>query len=202
MLEMVCVVAVVALLISIVMGSPGLVTSGRDTTAVQQLASAIDSARAKAMRGVETSWVAFSGAEGMNPFAAYAVCGEEADGSGRLRPREAWRNLPAGFVFADAMPALNSAGVNLAKLDASASIKTVITMGENGVLLADFRCIGFGPLGEVIYPQTDGRPILVAFAQGEVSASGTSALGGESHRPEKCRWISVQPATGKVTILP
>lgn len=202
MLEMVCVVAVVALLITIVMGSPGLVTSGRDTTAVQELAAVIESARAKAMRGVETSWVAFSGREGASPFASYAVCGEEQDGTGKLRPREAWRKLPSGFVFTDVSPALDSAGVNLGKLDATGTIKPVITMGESGVLLADCRCIGFGALGEVIHPKTDGRPILVAFAQGEVFGTDTRALSGESLEPGKCRWISIQPATGKVTILP
>ncbi len=197
-LEMICVVAIVALLVSVVMGSPGLVTSGRDTTAVQELAAVIDSARARSMRGVEKVWVAIGGADAPEPHAAYVICLDAADGSGNLVVADAWRKLPPGFVFTDTLPALASSGVNVLGLDRGDHIKTVES-GNGRQLCA---VIGFGPLGEVMIPKTDGRPLLVAFGPGQANGASSEAMGGGEIPPEKCSWVSVQPATGKVNIVP
>jgi prepilin-type N-terminal cleavage/methylation domain-containing protein len=198
LLEMIAVVAVVALLVTLVMGSPGLITSGRDTTAVQELASVIESARARSMRGVEEVWVAFGENNAPQPFAAYVVCVDAQDGSGDLVPVAAWKLLPPGLVFTDTNPAVGTSGVNLLELDGSDHYKTVRTADGRVVC----KSIGFGALGEVIVPRADNRTLLVAFGPGQVAGSNTEAMGGGDIPPEKCNWVSVQPATGKVTITP
>lgn len=197
-LEMICVVAVVALLVSVVMGSPGLVTSGRDAAAVQELASVIDSARAKSMRGVEKVWVAFGGADAPEPHASYLICTEVADGSGNLVAADAWKKLPPGYVFADSLPAVATSGVNVFGLESSDNMRTV----DTGAGRMSCIVIGFGPLGEVQLPLTDGRPLLVAFGPGQASGMNVEAMGGGKIPAEKCNWVSIQPATGKVNIIP
>lgn len=197
-LEMICVVAVVAALVSVVMGSPGLITSGRDATAVQELAAVIDSARARSMRGVEKVWVAFGESDAPEPFASYVICTEVADGSGTLVTADAWKKLPPGFVFTDSNPVVSTSGVNFFAMDQSDNIRTV----ETGAGRQTCTVIGFGALGEVLVPVTDGRPLLVAFGPGQVSGRSTEAMGGGPIPPEKCNWVSIQPATGKVNIIP
>jgi len=93
---------------------------------------------------------------------------------------------------------VSASGVNVLGLDRSEHIKTVDAGSGRHVCVV----IGFGPLGEVMVPQTDGRALLVAFGPGQANGASSEAMGGGKIPPEKCSWVSVQPATGKVNIIP
>jgi len=198
LVETMAVMLVVAVLFSIVMGARGLFSSGRESAAVQELASVIEGARAQAMRGVGDVYVAFAIDGGDASHRRYALC-ERVEQDESLRPFSAWHTLPAGCVLADCPPAVTEAGRNLFSMVPER--QRIQTNTAEGGQFLNCYCLRFGSRGQILSPDTEGRPLLFALAEGEVSSSGPQALDGGRHQPEKCLWVSVQPATGKVSLL-
>ena len=201
LIETLAVLLVVGVLFSIMMGARGIFSSGRESTAVQELASVIESARSQAMRGVGDVWVAFAIEGNEESHRRYALCeqvgqiGQDED----LRPFSAWHMMPVGCVLTNCPPAMSDAGRNfLSALSEQQRIQTNTTAGGQYL---NCYCLRFGSRGQLLSPDTEGRPLLLALAEGIVSDSGPQALDGSRHKPEKCLWVSVQPATGKVTLL-
>ena len=198
LVETLMVLLVAGLMISIMMGARGLFSSGREAAAAQELASVLESARAQAMRGVGDVLVAFAVSGDLASHRRYALC-EELEVDKSIRPTTAWRMLPPGCVLTNCLPATNAAGRNLLTLQLASQRVEALT--EDGGQMLNCVCLRFGARGQLLSPDTDGSPLLLALAQGDSTGAGPEALDGSRHSPEQCLWVSVQPATGKVSLL-
>ncbi len=205
LLEMLVVVTIVAMMVGLTVGVTGSLRGSRGSTAAQQLAAVIDSARAKALLDAGEVVVAFATNAVSDPRLAYravVICQSRLVGSSQppqYEPVSGWFSLPEGFVFALARPADEEAGVNV--LDAPDALQLVSLPGtEPDALLP---CIGFRELGAVSLPlDTRGRPVLVAIAEGMVDVGRPVSAMGMAHTPDMCRWLAVQKNSGNALILP
>ena len=118
----------------------------------------------------------------------------------KYEPVSEWFALPEGFVFAVGSPANAEAGANLFTTQNQRA--RVILPGTNG-REAELPCIRFGHLGAVTLPQVrDGRPVLVAVAEGGVEGVLPVSRKGMQHEAAECRWLAVQVYSGSSMILP
>lgn len=206
LLEMLVVVVIVAIMVGLTAGVTGALNGSRGSTAIQQLAAVIDSARAKALTGQGEVVVAFATealtAEPKLPYRAVVICQARPappQAQPEYEPVSGWYYLPEGYVFAQAEPAQSDAGVNV--LSAPDALLQVTLPGKNAQ--ARLPCIAFRELGEVSLPaDTRGRPVLVALAEGEIVSGKPQSLTGGTHLPEMCRWLAVQKNSGNCMILP
>jgi hypothetical protein len=173
---------------------------------VQEMAALLDDARAQALTGQGEVVVAFATEaveEAGLAYRAVMVCRERPGVAGSERAYEAvsgWHRLPEGYVFAEADPASNEAGVNVLS---AADARQRVRLPGGGGGEARLPCIGFRELGEVTRPrETRGRPVLVAVAEGQAEAGGPVNLQGGEHTAEQCRWLAVQRNSGNNMILP
>lgn len=204
LIEMLVVIMIITLVVGMTAGVTDSLKSNRGTAATQQLASVLDSARARALSGQGEIWFVISNGEARPPalaYRSYAVCETIKDDNGLdiLQPVAGWEHLPLGYVFAITAPALTSAGVNLSTHPSST--KRVRISPSNPAGVANFPCIGFGSLGEVEHPD-DEPPLLLAVGEGEVRGNLPRKLNGTPHEPAICRWLSIQRNTGKAVLLP
>jgi type II secretory pathway pseudopilin PulG len=205
LVELLVVMAIVAILLSITIGSSGMLSAPKGVTAVQGLIATLDSARAKALGGSGPVWIAF--ADGgvfapVPPFQAYVVCTEQTEMVGTtsvtyLSPIAAWENLPDGLVFCPTAPALPEAGENLASVDAA--LKREVRMGDRKATLP---CLAFGPLGEVVHPVASAKPVLLAIAEGFLNGTTPVMPNGQPPDAARCRWVAIHRNTGKSIPLP
>jgi prepilin-type N-terminal cleavage/methylation domain-containing protein len=206
LLETLVVVTIIAILVGLTAGVTGAISGSRGSTAVQQVAAFLDEARAKALTGEGEVMVAFAteavSVEGA-PYRAVAIYRRRPGGGTaerKLEPLSGWFYLPPGFVFSDGGPADAAAGVNV--FQATDAVQRVVLPGANAVEVG-LPCIGFRELGEVSCPkETQGRPVLVAVAEGEVAGGRVKNFQGLEHSPDKCRWLAVQKNSGASMILP
>lgn len=206
LLEVLVVVTIIAILVGLTAGVTGAISGSRGSTAVQQVAAFLDEARAKALTGQGEVVVAFAdgsvSVEGA-PYRAMMICQKKPGGGllgKKFEPLSGWFYLPPGFVFSTADPANSTAGVNLFR--AINGAQRVVLPGPNPLEM-ELPCIGFRELGEVNRPlETQGRPVLLAVAEGDFMESGPKTFQGMEHRPEVCRWLAVQKNSGTSMILP
>lgn len=206
LLEMLVVVTIIAIIVGLTAGVTGAINGSKGSTAIQQVASFLDEARAKAMTGQGQVVVAFATEAVPQEGAAYravAICRARPTGPAvpqKFEPLTGWFYLPEGFVFATSDPANGAAGVNLLRaVDARLRVQLP---GPNQPEV-ELPCIGFRELGEVIRPaETQGRPVLLAVAEGEVVGGKPQSFQGLEHTPEMCRWLAVQKNSGTSMILP
>ncbi len=205
LLEMLVVVTIIALVAGMTVGVSGALKGSRGSTAIQQLAAVIDTARAKALTGQGEVVLAFATEAVPNQEAAYRavlICQAQRV-AGRndhlYEPVSGWYYLPEGYVFTQANPASSEAGINV--LNATDARQRVQLPG--GRQEVSLPCIGFRDLGQVSLPaETRGRPVLVAIAEGEVTGGNPRTPQGLTHTPEMCRWLAVQKHSGNSQILP
>ncbi len=219
MIEMLVVLAILAVMLTATLGVTSSISASRGMTGVHRIAAACDAARARAMKQQTPVFLAF--AEGMagdemndramlmcwsdrknqpppRPGVEPVTSEEElallVDGTQNevLVPCSEWICLPEGHVFSSIDPASSSAGRNLLKLTFN-RLKIQLPGGSEVVTLP---CIGFGSLGEVVYPGFDkdssGR-LLIAISEN---------AGELAQQPETCRWIGLQRHSGTTMILP
>jgi prepilin-type N-terminal cleavage/methylation domain-containing protein len=210
MIEMLAVVSIIAIVISATVGVAGSLRASRGMTGVHQLAAACDAARARAMKEQREVMLAFStqtmgeGYEGRAVLICSAPLPSPNDGEltaeseiqrqreSILEPLSEWIYLPDGHVFAAVAPASRAAGVNILTL--MGTTRRVRLPGDSGV--ASLTCIGFGSMGEVVFPEatpTNGAPLLIAIAE---------TANPDSVNPQECRWIGIQTHSGASMILP
>ncbi len=219
MIETLAVLAVLAVLLTATIGITTSISSSRGMTGVHLIASACDSARARALKEQKVVFLAFasemaeSGATGQamimcwldpesqprpQPGVEPMTPGEELaaliDGvqSGPLVPCSEWIHLPEGHAFGAMGPADASAGRNLLKLNRN---RLQVRL-PGGIATGLLPCLGFGSLGEVVYPGLD------ADSSGQLLIAIADNADPESHRPETCRWIGIQRHSGTTMILP
>ena len=205
LLEMLVVVTIVAMLVGLTVGVTGSLRGSRGSTAAQQMAAVLDSARAKALTGAGEVVVAFATNEVSDPRLAYravVICQSRptpATQAPVYEPVSGWYFLPEGFVFTQARPVDAQAGVNLFDVPES-RLRVRLPANEPDATLP---CIGFRELGAVsLPPDTAGRPVLVAIAEGSVEAGNPISPVGMVHTPDLCRWLAVQKNSGTALILP
>jgi prepilin-type N-terminal cleavage/methylation domain-containing protein len=206
LLETLVVVTIIAILVGLTAGVTGAISGSRGSTSVQQVAAFLDEARAKALTGQGEVVVAFAtgmvAVEGA-PYRALMICRQKPGGgllAKTFEPISEWFYLPPGYVFSTTDPANPTAGVNLFRtVDAN---QRVVLPGPDR-LEVELPCIGFRELGEVNRPlETQGRPVLLAIAEGEFVEVGPKNFQGMEHTPEMCRWLAVQKNSGTSMILP
>ncbi len=209
MIEMLAVVAILAIMISATVGVAGSLRSSRGMTGVHQMAAACDAARARAMKEQREVLLAFARASDgdMSEGRAVLVCAapllagndlssspEEEASRQRdcvLEPLTEWIHLPEGHYFSDTNPAMAGAGVNFLNL---ADTERPVRLPDGRTV--SLKCIGFGSLGEVVFPETaptNGSPLLIAISE-QAEADQVSA--------QDCRWIGIQSHSGAPMILP
>ena len=206
LLEMLVVLTIIAIIVGLTAGVTGAINGSKGSTAIQQVAAFLDEARAKALTGQGEVVVAFATEavplEGV-AYRAVVICQARPTGprvQPRFEPLSGWFHLPDGFVFSTAYPANGAAGVNV--LRASDANQRVFLPGPNAGEVS-LPCIGFRELGEVTRPaNTQGRPVLLAVAEGEVVGGQVQSFQGLEHSPEMCRWLAVQKNSGTSMILP
>lgn len=206
LLETLVVVTIIAIVVGLTAGVTGAIKGSKGSTAVQQVAAFLDEARAKALTGQGEVVVAFATEAVSDDSAAYravVICRARPTGRGvprKFEPISGWFYLPEGFVFSTTDPASSLAGVNLFR--ATDAMVRIIPPGVNQGEV-NLPCIGFRELGEVTRPlETQGRPILLAVAEGDVVGSKVQSFQGLEHTPEMCRWLAVQKNSGTSMILP
>jgi prepilin-type N-terminal cleavage/methylation domain-containing protein len=204
LLEVLVVMTIIALMVGLTAGVTGALNGSKGTTAVQLVAGVLDNARAKALTGQGAVVVAFADnavAEPSRAYRAMMICQQVGVGAGvRYEPVSEWFGLPEGFVFAVGLPASSEAGVNL--FAAPNQRMRVVLPGRNGQE-AELPCIRFGHLGAVTSPQVrDGRPVLLAVAEGGVDGVLPVSRKGMQHEAAECRWLAVQVYSGSSMILP
>ena len=206
LLETLVVVTIIAILVGLTAGVTGAISGSRGSTSVQQVAAFLDEARSKALTGQGDVVVAFatgSVAVVGAPYRAMVICRQKPGGgvlAKRFEPISEWFYLPPGYVFSTTDPANPTAGVNLFRtVDAN---QRVVLPGPDTAEV-ELPCLGFRELGEVSRPmETQGRPVLLAIAEGEFVGVGPKNFQGMEHTPELCRWLAVQKNSGTSMILP
>lgn len=205
-LEILVVVGIMTVMIGLVLGSSGAINGSQGMTAVQQVTAMCDLARARSMRGEGTVLLAFSTGKGSltsEPFRSAILCAED------LSTEEAddyiaiseWFHLPAGYVFTNISAANLSAGVNV--FSDPEALRMVTLPGS--VEKVELPCVGFGSLGEIVFPEPDSaaqESLLVAVAEGTAGTDGPRSRFGGVHVPEDCRWIALRRNSGAPMILP
>jgi prepilin-type N-terminal cleavage/methylation domain-containing protein len=204
LLEVLVVMTIIALMVGLTAGVTGALNGSKGTTAVQMVAGVLDNARARALTGQGEVVVAFADNAVADPARAYRammVCQQVGVGAGiKYEPVSEWFVLPEGFVFAVGPPASGDAGTNL--FAAQNQRARVLLPGTNGGE-ADLPSLKFGHLGAVIAPQVrDGRPILLAVAEGQLDGVLPVSRKGLQHEAGECRWLAVQLYSGSSMILP
>lgn len=206
LLEMLVVLTITAIIVGLTAGVTGAINGSKGSTAIQQVAAFLDEARAKALTGQGEVVVAFATEAVPMDGVAYRaalICRARPTGpllSPRFEPLSGWFYLPDGFVYATSYPATGAAGVNVFRT--SDAHQRVLLPGPTAGEVS-LPCIGFRELGEVSRPlSTQGRPVLLAVAEGEVVNGKALSFQGEEHSPEKCRWLAVQKNSGASMILP
>lgn len=212
LLEMLVSVTIIGLLVGLTVGVSGAVNGNRGSTAIQQLAAMVDSARAKALSGQGEVVLAFANsAVGRDDLAyrAAVICVEKpvvptpgaAVPVGTLYEAvTGWYVLPEGFYMAHASPASGDAGVNLLKEP----------LGNHRILCPESEgrevtlpVLVFGPLGEIVEPiDSRARPVLLAIGEGSFDGVSPKARGGGIHFAGDCRWLAIERTTGNSKILP
>jgi len=203
LVETLVVVAIIAMVVGLTAGVTGALNGNRGNAAAHQLTAVLDSARVKAMAGQGEIWVAFANHQVTPPaeaFRSYVICRSAGE---VLQPISAWETLPAGHVFTIANPALAEAGINLMALGTvSRSQKKVRLTADPQSGVVNLPCLGFGSLGELVWPGASSGPILLSLAEGHADGPNPRSLQGTHHDPDMCRWISVQRNTGKAILVP
>jgi type II secretory pathway pseudopilin PulG len=216
LLEALVVATILAMVLGLTAGITGALNGSRGSTAAVQVAAVIDLARAKALTGQGEVVVAFATEAVLAAGVAYravvicqatassgAVAGETEPPSGSglvFKPVSGWYYLPQGYVFAKAEPFAGTAGVNVLNV---ANARLRVRLPGPGGEERELPCIAFRQLGDVAVPKdTQGRPVLVALAEGEARDGQPVGFQGKAHPPEACRWLAVQKSSGNCMILP
>lgn len=205
LLEMLVVVTIISIMVGLTVGVTGALQGSRGSTAVQQLAAVIETARARALTGRGEVMVAFAthaAADSRLAYRALVICQRDAfteEQQPKFMPVSEWFLLPEGYVFTLAQPAESNAGMNV--FTVADAMQKVVLPG-NG-LEVELPCIGFGDLGQVTWPvETNGRPVLLAIAEGGASVGSPVDARGMGHVAADCRWLAVQKNSGNTMILP
>lgn len=206
MLEILVVVGVMTLMVGLVLGSTGAINGTQGMTAVQQVTAMCDLARARSMRGEGTVLLAFANGDNGpvgEPYRSAIICAEDltTEEPDDYVPISEWYHLPAGYVFCKVAPAAAEAGVNALIVP---NAERLIKLSGNSSL-AGLPSIGFGSLGEVVFPEqdsTESESLLIAVAEGQATRDGPRSKSGGDHRPEECRWLALRRNSGSPMILP
>lgn len=203
LVETLVVVAIIALMVGLTAGVTGALNGNRENASAHQLTSVLDSARAKAMAGQGEIWVAFANKQATPPaesFRSYVVCRTEGE---VLEPISPWETLPAGYVFTIADPAVAEAGINLMALGTVSQAQQKVRMtSDPQSTVVRLPCLGYGSLGELVWPSANSGPVLISIAEGNADGPNPRSPQGTQHDADKCRWISIQRNTGKAFLLP
>lgn len=205
-LEMLVVVGIMALMLGLVLGGTGAINGSQGMTAMQQVNAMCDLARARSMRGDGTVLLAFATLEGSptsEPFRSAILCAEDmtTDDPDDYVAISEWFHLPAGYVFSTADAASPAAGVNV--LSATDATRLIKLPGSDQKMA--LPCVGFGTLGEVVFPESDSsaqESLLVAIAEGFAGPDGPRSRSGGVHRADECRWLALRRNSGSPMILP
>lgn len=210
MIEMLAVLAILAVVLTVTLGVSGGITGSRGMTGVHQIAAACDAARARAMKEQREVMLAFAtdAAGAIQDGRAVLMCWvpppdteaealspeeeQQRQRDGVLEPLSEWIYLPEGHVFAELSPSSATAGVNLLTLPNTQ--RKVWLPGGTGTV--SMPCLGFGSLGEVVFPEVGtagGASLLIAIAENAGKAEPS---------PRDCRWIGIQWHSGASMILP
>ena len=206
LVELMVVIAVVAVVVGMTVGVSGSLNSNRGLAAIHQVISIVDSARSQALRGEGRVGLAFSthsSAATGEVYRSVLICREnlQTEREDDWMAVSEWFYLPQGFVFSTVQPASAAAGVNL--LDGFHEELSVVVPGA----MTEVRLPGlvFGPLGEVVAPGSVGAAsdsILLAVAEGVVDGALPAKSNGAIHTPEECRWLAIRRSSGASVILP
>lgn len=205
-LELLVVIGVITVMLGLVLGSTGAINGTQGMTAIHQVTAMCDLARARAMRGEGTILLAFAAANGGatgEPYSSAILCAEDesTENPNDYKAISEWYHLPKGYVFTTASAVSPTAGLNI--LTAPNATRLVALPG-NGPQV-DLPCVGFGSLGEVIFPEPDATAqdsLLIAVAEGQATEGGPLSRTGSMHRPDQCRWVAVRRNSGAPMILP
>lgn len=205
-MEVLVVVAVMMIMVGLVVGSAGAISGTQGMTAVQQVTALCDQARARSLRGDGMVMLAFATeTDGLTgePYRSAILCAEDfsTEDPNDYVPISEWYYLPQGYVFSSVDPATSGAGLNA--LTAAGGRRTVTLPGKK--MPVELPCIGFGSLGEVVFPPADTateESLLIAIAEGDVGGDGPRTRQGGAHRPEDCRWLALRRNSGSPMILP
>ncbi len=202
--EVLVVVGVLALLLGLILSGTGSMNGTQGMTAVHQVAALCDLARAKALRGESGVVIAFANANLGGSGKAYRsaiLCVEDpsTEAPDDVRPVSEWYHLPEGFVFTLAPTASAGAGVNLLSVPNGTRPVRFPGAAANVAL----PCVGFGSLGEVVFPESETEEaLLIAIAEGWADSGNPRARSGQVHLPGECRWIALRRNSGSPMILP
>ncbi|HEY1081767.1 MAG TPA: hypothetical protein VGE29_05865 [Prosthecobacter sp.] len=208
-LEILVVVGVMLLMVGLILGSTGAISSTQGMSAVQQVTALCDLARARSLRGDGAVLLAFAGASPGatgEPFRSAVLCAEDltTEDPNDYVSISDWYHLPKGYVFSNVGAVDATAGVNV--FSAPNARKLVRLPG--GGAPAEMVCVGFGSLGEVVFPEAAASDVpaqdslLIAVAEGQASADGARSRSGGAIRPEECRWLALRRNSGSPMILP
>lgn len=202
--EVLVVIGVMAALLGLILGGTGSMNGTQGMTAVHQVAALYDLARAKALRGESGVVIAFAnmnvGVAG-KAYRSAIVCADDpsTEAPDDVRPVSEWYHLPEGFVFTLAPTASAGAGVNLLSLPNGTRPVRFPGAAAN----VELPCVGFGSLGEVVFPESDAEEsLLIAIAEGWADSGNPRARSGQVHLPGECRWIALRRNSGSPMILP
>lgn len=206
LVEILVVVGILAFMIALVGSSTGVIGKTQGLTAVTEFTALCDLARGRSMDGEGPVMVAFAANGDLatgEPYRSAILCTEDTttDAPDDYVAMSEWFHLPAGYVFSDIDAATSAAGGNV--LTAPNSTRKVKVPGSGETV--DLPCLGFGSLGEVVFPEPDTTAqdtLLVAIAEGDVVANGPVSKRGGAHKPGECRWVAVRRNSGTPMILP
>lgn len=202
--EVLVVIGVMALLLGLILGGTGSMNGTQGMTAVHQVAALCDLARAKALRGESNVVIAFANADLGASGKAYrsailCAADDSTEAPDDVRPVSEWYHLLEGFVFTLAPTASAGAGVNLLSLPNGTRPVRFPGAAAN----VELPCVGFGSLGEVVFPESESEEaLLIAIAEGWADSGNPRARSGQVHLPGECRWIALRRNSGSPMILP
>jgi hypothetical protein len=169
---MILVIGIISALITFV-NIPGILTTSRRVTALQEIASTLDLARSRALRGNVTVYVAFSPwseSGPLQPCRQYALFEESDTTNSAIQQISEWRRLPEGVIIHPTATANRTPGnwTNLFTLPAA--IKSLPLIDRETFINAPV--LGFGSLGELIHPDDEvPAPFAIVLAEGEIRGS-------------------------------
>ncbi|WP_166442734.1 prepilin-type N-terminal cleavage/methylation domain-containing protein [Phragmitibacter flavus] len=199
LVEILVVIGIISVLMGTVVNIPGILTTNRRVSALQEIAAVLEQARSQALRGNGTIYVAFSpltSSGTLEPCRQYAMFEEPETPGSDIRQIGEWRSLPDGLIFHPDATAAGTPGTwsNLYKAGTEAE-KAFKLFNQEEITMPT---LGFGSLGEVVFPG-EGVPGPFAIVLAEGAIDGTRASVPNAHSNLS---LEVRRSSGKTLLNP
>lgn len=194
LVELLVVIAIVSLFFVIIGNTPGLFTTNRRVTALQQLSAVLEEARAQALRGNQNIHVAFisiSSEPHLQSYRQFAIFSENENQE--LIQTGNWHTLPEGTLFLPTSQSPSASWTHLFHSSHDPPLKFTLTGGKTIPL----HSIGFGKLGSIIHPFQSNGAIGIVIAEAHYN-------NGQLHHPnpDSDLTLEIRRNTGKTFIHP